>query len=130
MDTTIPKVQLLKEIKRFLKDPNRGISQNLFAELCGISKTHLLDVFLDEVEPMTEVTQRRVSRAYLKWQKGEVAVMQHKNNRYIEFRKEPKPKFIRTTGLQVVNGEIKIKLGIQNKGDYSCETLDEQLGGK
>jgi len=32
--------------------------------------------------------------------------------------------------LQVVNGEIKIKVGISNRYDYSELTLDEQLKGR
>jgi hypothetical protein len=34
----------------------------------------------------------------------------------------------RTTGLQVINGQIKMKIGISNKYDYSAKPLDEQLG--
>jgi len=130
MEPIIPKSRLLREVKRFLYDPKRGISHELFAELCGISKSLLMAVFYYETEPMTETTQIRVSRGYQAWQRGEIAVMQYKNQRYLEFRKEPKPIMKRTTGLQVVNGEIKIKLGIKNKADYSDVTFEEQLGGK
>lgn len=122
-------MQLLTEIKRFLKDPKRGISHHLFSELCGISESLLSAVFIYETEPMTETTQIRVSRGYKAWQRGEIAVMQFKNRRYLEFRKQAKPIYKRSTGLQLVNGEIKLKVGIQNKADYSQPSLDEQLGG-
>jgi hypothetical protein len=70
-----------------------------------------------------------VSKAYHEWKDGEVAIMQNRDtSKFVQYRKESKPVFKRTTGLQVVNGEIKIKLGISNKYDYSGSTLDEQLG--
>ena len=43
LPVTIPKRELLRVIKRFVKDQNRGISVKLFAELCGVDKDHLLD---------------------------------------------------------------------------------------
>ena len=36
----------------------------------------------------------------------------------------------KSTGLHVVDGQIKIKLGIRNAADYSGSDLNEQLGGK
>ena len=130
-DPIMPKAQLLREIKRFLKDNNRGISRPLFAELCGISFTLLRDVFVYEIVPMTENTQIRVSRGYAAYKRGEVAVMQNKDQtRFVQFRKEAKPLYERSTGLHVVDGEIKIKLGIRNAADYSGSDLNEQLGGK
>ena len=47
--------------------------------------------------------------------------------KFVQYRKEAKPVLERATGLQVVNGEIKLKLGITNKYDYSQPTVDEQL---
>lgn len=131
MERALPKVRLLKEVKRFLKDPKRGISIDLFAELCGISTVHLRDVFIDESEPMTEMVQIRVHRGFKKWQNGEVKVMQNRDkSRFVDFRKEPEPKFVRSTGLHLVDGQIKLKIGVKNRADYSQPSLDEQLGGK
>jgi len=77
---------------------------------------------------LSEYVQRRVSKAYNEWKDGEVAIMQNRDtSKFVQFRKEAKPAMQRTTGLQVVNGEIKIKLGITKKYDYSISTLDEQL---
>ena len=124
----LPKSTLRSVIKRFLIDKNRGISINLFAELCGVNEAHLRDVFLYENEGITEYMQIRVSKGYKAWKNGEVAIMQNKDRtKYVDYRKEPKPRLTRSTGLQVVNGEIKIRLGITNRGDYSQPTLDEQL---
>lgn len=123
-----PKAQLKKIMKRFLADPNRGISHTLFSELAGISRKHLLDVFDYETEPLTEYMQRRVSKAYTAWCNGEVAIMQNRDaSRFVEYRKEAKPVLQKTTRLQLVNGEIKISVGVKPKYDYGKTTLDEQL---
>lgn len=130
MQEVIPKRQLMTEIRRFLKDKNRGISTKLFANLCGIDPRHLLDVFLYQTNPLTEYVQLRVSKGYKAWQAGDVAVMQKQDNtRYFAYRRQPKPRTGTTTELQVVNGEIKIRMGMRNLGDYSQPTLDEQLRG-
>lgn len=124
----IIKRELMRQIRRFLKDQNRGISTKLFAELCGIDRSHLLDVFIYRVSPLTEYVQIRVSKGYESWKKGEVAIMQNRDKtKFVAYRREEKPRLARTTGLQVVNGEIKIKVGISNRGDYSGTTLDEAL---
>lgn len=129
LQPTIPKRELLAIIKRFVKDKNRGISVLLFAELCGVTKRRLLDVFFYRTDVMTEYMQVRVSKGYLAWKNGEVAVMQNRDNtRFVQYRREPKPRMARTTGLQMVNGEIKIKVGISNRADYSGLTLEDTIG--
>jgi hypothetical protein len=128
LQAVIPKKQLLTEVKRFIKDKDRGISLALFAELCGIHKTHLLDVFFYRCHPLTEYIQIRVSKGYTAWKNGEVAIMQRQDKtRYVEYRRAAKPRTVNSAGLQVVNGAIKIKLGVRNLGDYSGADLDEQL---
>ena len=124
----LPKVELKRIIRKFIQDKDRGISLDLFCEICGISQARLRDVFLNEEEPLTEFMQRRVNKAYFAWLNGEIAIMQNRDRtKFVQYRKEAKPVLERTTGLQVVNGEIKLKLGITNKYDYSQPTLDEQL---
>ena len=128
LEGVIPKRELLAIIKRFIKDQNRGISVKLFAELCGINKEHLLDVFFYRIHPLTEYIQIRVSKGYKAWEKGEVAIMQNRDKtRFVSYRREPKPRLARTTGLHLVNGQIRLKVGVSNHGDYSKPTLDEQL---
>ena len=125
-----PKTELRRIIKRFLQDKNRGISISLFAELAGLSTSHIRDVFLNESEPMTEYVQRRVSKAYQEWIKGEVAIMQNRDTSlFVQYRKEAKPILHKSSKLTLINGEIKINMGIKPKYDYSDLTLDEQLKG-
>ena len=124
----LTKRELLKQVRRFLKDKNRGISSSLFAELCGIHLTTLKDVFYYQTVPLSENIQRKVSRGFLAWKNGEVAIMRNQDQtKFVEYRRQPKVRAARTTGLHVVNGEIKIRVGITNRGDYSREWLDEQL---
>ena len=126
-----PRSELRRIIKRFLKDKERGISIPLFADLAGLSVAHIRDVFINESEPMTEYVQRRVSKAYQEWINGEVAIMRNRDTSlFVQYRKEPKPVLHKSSKLTLINGEIKINMGIKPKYDYSDLTLDEQLKGK
>ena len=128
MQPTIPKHELKYIMHKFLSDKDRGISVNLFAEVAGLSPGHILDVFLRQTEPLTEMVQRRVSKAYTSWIGGEIAIMQNRDNsKYVQYRREPKPLFTRSLGLQVTGSGIKIDLGIKPKYNYSERDLDEQL---
>ena len=128
MHTAIPRNELKRIIHNFLTDQDRGISVALFAEVAGVSAGHIKDVFLYQKEPLTETVQRRVSKAYNAWIKGEIAVMQNRDNsKFVQYRKEPKPLFTRSLGLQATADGIKINLGIKPKYDYSTYTLDDQL---
>ena len=128
MQPVIPRQELKRTIKRFLSDKNRGISIPLFAELCGVSVAILRLVFIKEEEPLTEYVQRRVSKGYQSWLRGEVAVMMNRDQtRFVQYRKEPKPRVARSMGLEVQNGQIKLKIGLKNKADYSNLDIDEQL---
>lgn len=113
-------------MRRFIRDKERGISMKLFADLCGVNKSHLLDVFWYRSEPLTEYMQRRVAKGYEAWKNGEVAIMQLRNrSKYVEYRREAKPRILPTTGLQMINGKIGIRLGMRNIDDYSQPPLFE-----
>ena len=118
-------------MKRFLKDEKRGISLDLFAELCGISTRYLRTLFVYELQPVPEHIQIRVSRVLDSYIAGEIRVMQKYNGqRYVEYRKEPKPMAKREYALTLKGGEIKLNIGLQAKGDYTRPDLDELLKGK
>ena len=128
--SVLSKKELLRVLKLFFADQNRGISIELFAELAGLSKQMIIDVFIKQELPLTEYVQRRASKAYKEWRDGKVAVMQNRDNtRFLQYRKEPKPRIARGYGLQVIGNEIKLKIGIVNKAEYR-DTLAEQLGDK
>ena len=124
----LPRLELKRVIRKFVDDKDRGISLPLFCEIVGISVKHFRDVFVDETEPLTEYMQRRVNKAYYAWLNGEIAIMQNRDRtKFVQYRKEAKPVLERSQRLEFSNGQIKLKLGITNKYDYSDLTLDEQL---
>jgi len=126
----LSKRELTKHMQRFNADKDRGISIALFAELAGISHSHFYDVFIYNKEPLTEMVQRRVSKAYQQWKAGNVKVMKRiDNTRYVDYRKESQPVFMPKMGLQVTSDGIKVKVGMVNRHDYSEITLDEALRG-
>jgi alpha-galactosidase/6-phospho-beta-glucosidase family protein len=128
--TPLSKRELTKHMQRFNADKDRGISIALFAELAGISHGHFYDVFIYNAEPLTEMVQRRVSKAYQQWKAGNVKVMKRiDNTRYVDYRKESQPVFVPKMGLQVTSDGIKVKVGMVNRHDYSEITLDEALRG-
>ena len=86
---SIPKAELRKIMKRFLRDSQRGISIELFAQLAGLSASIIKSVFVYETEPLTEYVQRRVSKAYTEWKNGEVSIMQNRDQtRFVQYRKD------------------------------------------
>jgi len=116
----LSKQQLMKEIKLFFKDKDRGISIELFGELAGLSKLHMEEVFVRETRPLTEYTQKRVNRAYAIWKTGRVKVMRkYSGHRYVDFRKEPEIPLVSHLKIEMVNGQAKVKLGAVNRHDYS-----------
>lgn len=130
MNRVLPKTELRQIVKRLLLDPNNGISDRLFADLCGIHERTLLRVFVSQELPLTENVQRRASRAYERYRKGEIAIFKNRDNtRYVTFRAEPKPRFAKSNKVVFENGQVKLKVGIINRLDYSRSTLEEQLKG-
>ena len=126
----LSKHELKRQIKKFLQDKDRGISVNLFGELCGVTRTHLWDVFILEREPLTETVQTRVNRAYALWKQGYVKVMKNRDNtRFVDFRKVAQPHVMPSTGLKMTSEGIKIRVGMVNRHDYSGFDLNETKRG-
>ena len=131
MMEVIPKAELLQLVKRFLSDPNKAMSLDLFAELAGLAKNTIVNVFQNQTHPMTEITQRRVSKAYKSVVNGEVMVMQNRDKtRFVQYRKKPELRLVRSNRISLVNGNLKVQLGVVNRNDYSRQSLDEQLRRK
>ena len=121
----LTKVELHRQIKKLLADPERGISINLFAELCGVSRTIMKQVFISDEFPMSEAVQIRVNKGYEAWKSGQVKVMRRKDNtRYVDYRKEPQPVSMPSMGLQMSGGQIKLRVGMVNRHDYSQRDLN------
>jgi len=126
LNTVIPKQELKILVSRLLKDKERGISLQKFADLCGISREFLADVFIYENAPMSETTQRRVSSAYQAWREGRVRVMRRKDQtQYVDYRKVAEPAIFPHMGIVNSPDGFKLSIGPRNRHDYSYPTLDE-----
>jgi hypothetical protein len=126
----LSKSELLKQMKRFNADKDRGISIPLFCELAGMSVAHFRDVFLEDKHPLTETVQRRVNKAYIHWKMGMVRVMKRNDNtRYVDYRREAKPPIMPNMGLKLTSEGIKLRVGMVNRHDYSETDLNEALRG-
>ena len=126
MSTVYPKRELKRLIGRMLKDKERGISIKRFAELAGISRDLLEDVFVYQTLPMTEKTQVRVSAAYNAWLEGRVKIMRRKDlTQYVDYRKTPEPAIFPHMGIVNSPDGFKLSIGPRNRHDYSYPTLDE-----
>ena len=126
----LSRVELLRQVKKFIADDNRGISIALFCELCGISKTTLRDVFLDEKVPMSVPVQIRVNKGLREMRQGRVKIMQRRDRtRYVDYRREPQPVLKPQLGLVATSEGIKLRIGLKNRSDYSGVDLDEALRG-
>lgn len=123
------KAELMRQMRRFFADHDRGISVALFADLCGVSESLLKKVFISESEPMSERLQIRADKALNHYMNGEVAIMRNRYNgkKRVTYRENPEPKARRTYQLTVNGGEIKLKVGLKARGDYTDPTLDELL---
>jgi len=74
--------------------------------------------------------QIRVSKGYEAWRRGSVAIMQNRDtSKFVEYRKEDKPRLTRGYGIQFVNGKPTLNIGVRNRNDYSGLDIDEQLRG-
>jgi hypothetical protein len=121
----LTKKELLRQVKKFLQDPDRGISHMMFAELCGIDMWFMRQVFLDEERPLSETVQIRVNKGYDAWKKGLVKTMQRKDrSRYVDYRTKAEPLLAPSMGLKLVGGELKLRVGMVNRRDYSQRDLN------
>ena len=126
MNTVFPKEELKRLVGKLLRDKERGISIQKFADLSGISKDLLQDVFIYEITPMSETTQRRVSAAYQHWVDGRVKIMRRKDQtQYVDYRKVPEPAIFPHMGIVNSPDGFKLSIGPRNRHDYSYPTLDE-----
>lgn len=126
MNTVFPKEELKRLVGKLLRDKERGISIQKFADLSGISKDLLQDVFIYEITPMSETTQRRVSAAYQHWVDGRVKIMRRKDQtQYVDYRKIPEPAIFPHMGIVNSPDGFKLSIGPRNRHDYSYPTLDK-----
>jgi hypothetical protein len=126
----LSKLELKKQIRRFIDDKDRGISMGCFAEICGVSESLLWKVFVEETRPLTEVVQIRVNRAYEEWKRGNLRTMRRRDGTvYADYRKEPVSPCVQHMGIVYAHGGFHVQIGPKNRHDYSAPTIDEALKG-
>ena len=122
------KAELYRQMARYADDANTPFSWASFAELSGVSASHLRRIFVYKDSPLTEEVQVRVSRAIERMRNGDVTVMYNKDkSRFVKFNPEPKPRVARGYQIKLIGGELRVQPGLVNKNDYSQITLKEQL---
>jgi hypothetical protein len=122
--------ELLRQVRKFVDDPNRGISMNMFYELCGISRHIFEETFIKQTQPMSVTTQIRVNKALRDLRAGRVKVMRRPDRtHYVDYRREDAPVMRPKIGLVKTADGIKIRIGLKNRSDYSDIDLDEAMRG-
>lgn len=125
--TVLTKAELRRIIPRFIADEKRGISLDHFCEMAGMTRTYLYRIFVARDRDLTEIIQRRVSKAYQHWRAGDFVIMQRRDRTlYPDYRRDAKPRLAKGYGIELKDGRIQLKIGIRNRADYD-PTIDEQL---
>jgi hypothetical protein len=132
MDRPLSKVELMKQMERFMADKNRGISIDHFSQIAGYESKYLISIFKEKIQPISEGVQIRVSKALASWKRGEIRVMikPHNNTKFVEYRPkgETKQKIQPKISFDIRNGAIRLQPGPVNRMDYSTPGLDELIG--
>jgi hypothetical protein len=118
--SNLDKKTLMQELELFANDKDRGISLDNFCEVAGISSRLFRYVILEKTMPMTELTQRRLNKAYRDWKDGRIKVMKKRNNEtYPDYRKEPQVPMLSVSKLVLTNNGFKIQNKPVNRHDYA-----------
>jgi len=124
----LPKRELMKRMERFFADSNRGISKEMFSEICGMSVNALNETFVYKARPISDQMQIWVSKALLEWEAGKVLVKRRSNGtKFLEYQRNPQPQMRAHTGLKFTSEGFKLDIGLRNRADYSGPTLTEQM---
>jgi len=123
-----PKRELLDWFGRFWADTERGISMPLLVEFTGVSQKTFEEVVKRRNRPMQDWVQSALSKFAHEWEAGMIEVYQRPNRtKAIRYRREPKLDMRPSVGLQVVDGQIRLNVGLKNRANYMTPTLKEQL---
>jgi lambda repressor-like predicted transcriptional regulator len=126
-----PKRELIEWFRRFWADKERGISMELLVEFTGVSKKTLEEVARRGNRPMQDWVQSALSKFAHEWEAGMIEVYQRPNRtKAIRYRREPVLDMRPSVGLQVVDGQIRLNVGLKNRANYMTPTLKEQLNGR
>jgi transcriptional regulator GlxA family with amidase domain len=116
----------IAEIKRRLENMRqnrrRGYSMAAFAKLAGVDYRNMKKAFFELKMPVSETTQRRISRAFFALESGEAGMRMDIAGRMMLDYHPPKDfgkTMKRGYTLQMNNGQIGLSVKPVNKYDYT-----------
>lgn len=121
----LTKQEILARIKAMYLNKARGFRMYHFVEFAEFDYRHFRRIYTEEA-PMTEASQRRLSRALLALENGEAGPRRDiAGRRSVGYhrKEEQRPAMARTMGLQNVGGEIRMRVGIANKYSFNNKKI-------
>jgi len=124
----LSKQEIYERIRNFMEDEYKPMSMKLFCKICGISFDTMKDCVIDKTLPMSELTQRKVSRGLRLLEQGEVAVTKSYKSTYPDnfvFLEKPKKRIARRVLLEYDNDSgFSLKPKLVNKNSYTINKID------
>lgn len=126
MITVLPIAEIKKRLHNMRENRRRGYSMAAFAKLAGVDYRNMKKAFFEEKMPISETTQRRISKALQALENGEAGMRMDIAGRMILDYHPPK-EFGKTLKrgytLELTNGRIGLSVKPINKYDYTKPPL-------
>ena len=126
MITVLPIAEIKKRLHNMRENRRRGYSMAAFAKLAGVDYRNMKKAFFEEKMPISETTQRRISKALQALENGEAGMRMDIAGRMILDYHPPK-EFGKTLKrgytLEMTNGKIGLSVKPVNKYDYTKPPL-------
>jgi hypothetical protein len=121
----LTKEEIFARIKAMYLNKQRGFKMYHFVEFADFDYRHFRRIYTEYV-PMTELSQRKLSRALLALENGEAGprmdIAGRKSVGYHR-KEEQRPTMARSIGLQNVGGEFRMRVGIVNKYTFNNKKI-------
>lgn len=129
------KVLTIEEIKGRMqamrKHKKRGFPMSEFARFAGVDYRQLKRMFFEQTVPITELSQRKISKALLALESGEAGLrMNLIGERILDFhpRKEQKPAFKKGMSLNLGADGPRLNIGPVNRYSFNTNTFFNKRG--
>jgi transcriptional regulator GlxA family with amidase domain len=126
MITVLPIAEIKKRLHNMRENRRRGYSMAAFAKLAGVDYRNMKKAFFELKMPVSETTQRRISKALQALEDGQAGMLMDIAGRMILDYHPPK-EFGKTLKrgytLELTNGKIGLSVKPINKYDYTKPPL-------
>jgi transcriptional regulator GlxA family with amidase domain len=126
MITVLPIAEIKKRLHNMRENRRRGYSMAAFAKLAGVDYRNMKKAFFEQKMPVSETTQRRISKALQALEDGQAGMRMDIAGRMILDYHPPK-EFGKTLKrgytLELTNGKIGLSVKPINKYDYTKPPL-------